>query len=105
MALLLKATERHGNVAIGSALCDRTSAAVMIGPSTVRQKWMGRLIEGWPASSGRVLVLGCGAGVPVACDLTTRGHAVVGVDGSAQQVVRARRDVPSAVFLEADMCV
>ena len=57
------------------------------------------------ASSGRVLVLGCGAGVPVACDLTTRGHAVVGVDGSAQQVVRARRDVPNAVFLEADMCV
>jgi 2-polyprenyl-3-methyl-5-hydroxy-6-metoxy-1,4-benzoquinol methylase len=101
----LKATERHGNVAIDSALCVRTSAAVISGASTVRQKWMGCLIEGLPASGGRVLDLGCGAGIPVACDLTALGHAVVGVDGSAQQVVRARRDVPSAVFLEADMCV
>ena len=72
--------------------------------SKVRQKWVGRLIEGLPAGGGRVLDLGCGAGIPVARDLTALGHAVIGVDGSAQQVVRARRNVPSAVFLEADMC-
>jgi SAM-dependent methyltransferase len=94
----LKATERHGNVAIDSALCVRTSAAVISGASTVRQKWMGRLIEGLPASGGRVLDLGCGAGIPVACDLTALGHAVVGVDGSAQQVVRARRESRARCF-------
>ena len=72
--------------------------------SKVRQKWVGRLIEGLPAGGGRVLDLGCGAGIPVARDLTALGHAVIGVDGSTQQVVRARRNVPSAAFLEADMC-
>ena len=74
------------------------------GASTVRQKWVGRLIEGLPAGGGRVLDLGCGAGIPVARDLTALGHAVIGVDGSTQQVARARRNVPSAAFLEADMC-
>jgi hypothetical protein len=53
MALLLKATERHGNVAIGSALCDRTSAAVMIGPSTVRRNgWVVLSKAGQPAAAG-----------------------------------------------------
>jgi SAM-dependent methyltransferase len=42
--------------------------------------------------------------VPVARDLAALGHSVVGVDGSAQQVVRARHNVPAATFLEADMC-
>jgi SAM-dependent methyltransferase len=74
------------------------------GVSTVRQKWVGRLIDGLPAGGGRVLDLGCGAGIPVARDLDALGHAVVGVDGSAKQVARARRNVPKATFLEADMC-
>lgn len=74
------------------------------GTSVVRQKWLGRLIEGLPARGGRVLDLGCGAGIPVAHDLAARGHTVVGVDGSAQQVVRARLNVPEATFIEADMC-
>jgi SAM-dependent methyltransferase len=74
------------------------------GVSTVRQKWVGRLIDGLPAGGGRVLDLGCGAGIPVARDLVALGHAVVGIDMSAQQVARARRNVPEATFLEADMC-
>jgi SAM-dependent methyltransferase len=74
------------------------------GVSTVRQKWVGRLIDGLPAGGGRVLDLGCGPGIPVARDLAALGHAVVGVDGSTQQVVRARQNVLKATFLEADMC-
>jgi 2-polyprenyl-3-methyl-5-hydroxy-6-metoxy-1,4-benzoquinol methylase len=74
------------------------------GVSTVREKWVGRLIEGLPAGGGRVLDLGCGAGIPVARDLAALGHAVVGVDGSVQLVVRARQNVPKAKFLVADMC-
>jgi SAM-dependent methyltransferase len=74
------------------------------GVSTVRQKWVARLIGGLPSDSGRILDLGCGAGIPVARDLAALGNAVVGGDGSAQQVARARRNVPNATFLEADMC-
>jgi SAM-dependent methyltransferase len=83
---------------IADAYLDR------FGVSAVRQKWLGRLIESLPAEGGRVLDLGCGAGVPVARDLAALGHSVLGVDGSAQQIIRARRNVPAATFVEADMC-
>lgn len=53
------------------------------GASAVRGKWFDRLLEGLPLTGGRVLDLGCGAGVPVARDLAAWGHSVVGVDGSA----------------------
>jgi SAM-dependent methyltransferase len=60
--------------------------------------------ESLPFKGGRVLDLGCGAGIPVARDLVALGHTVVGVDGSMQQIVRARRAVPAATFIEADIC-
>lgn len=74
------------------------------GISSVRQKWLSQLIESLPSSHGRVLDLGCGAGIPVARELVTRGHSVFGVDGSGQQIARARRNVPNATFIQADMC-
>jgi SAM-dependent methyltransferase len=74
------------------------------GVSAVRQKWLGHLIESLPSKGGRVLDLGCGAGIPVARDLAALGHSVLGIDGSVQQIVRARRNVPAATFIEADMC-
>jgi SAM-dependent methyltransferase len=40
----------------------------------------------------------------VARDLASLGHIVVGVDGSSQQIIRARQNVPQATFIEADMC-
>ena len=51
----------------------------------------------------RVLDVGCGAGVPVARDLTAAGHQVTGVDLSDVQVERARRLVPAARFVRADI--
>jgi SAM-dependent methyltransferase len=83
---------------IADAYLDR------FGVSAVRQKWLGCLIESLLSEGCKVLDLGRGAGIPVARDLAAFGHFVVGVDGSAQQIVRARRNVPAAAFIEADMC-
>jgi cyclopropane fatty-acyl-phospholipid synthase-like methyltransferase len=83
---------------IADAYLDR------FGVSAVRQKWLGHFIESLPSEGCKVLDLGCGAGIPVARDLAALGHSVVGVDGSTQQIVRARRNVPAAEFIEVDMC-
>ncbi len=50
-----------------------------------------------------VLDLGCGAGVPVTRWLVDRGFAVTGVDLSERQLELARRLVPGATFVRADM--
>jgi SAM-dependent methyltransferase len=51
---------------------------------------------------GSVLDLGCGAGVPSTRRLA-ESFSVVGVDISAEQIARARRNVPRAELLQADM--
>lgn len=53
-------------------------------------------------SGARVLDLGCGAGVPVSARLSERFN-VVGADISPGQLALARRLVPRASFLLADM--
>ena len=50
-----------------------------------------------------VLDLGCGAGVPVTRWLADHRFAVTGVDFSARQLELARRLVPAASFIKADM--
>ena len=50
-----------------------------------------------------VLDLGCGAGIPATVWLAERGFAVTGVDVSEKQLDLARRFVPEATFLKADM--
>jgi SAM-dependent methyltransferase len=50
-----------------------------------------------------VLDLGCGAGVPVTRWLVDKGFAVTGVDLSERQLELARRLVPGATFVRADM--
>jgi SAM-dependent methyltransferase len=71
--------------------------------SSVREKWLGRLIESMPAQGHDVLDLGCGAGIPVARELVGRGFSVTGVDVSTEQISRARANVPGAKFIQADM--
>jgi cyclopropane fatty-acyl-phospholipid synthase-like methyltransferase len=72
------------------------------GVSEVRDRKLTELIDGL-SSGARVLDLGCGAGVPVARDLTAHRFEVTGVDGSARQIEHARRNVPDARFIHADM--
>jgi SAM-dependent methyltransferase len=64
--------------------------------------WVAELAELVPARA-RVVDLGCGAGVPGTLALTGHGLAVLGVDFSAVQLARARRLVPAASFVRADM--
>jgi SAM-dependent methyltransferase len=51
----------------------------------------------------RVADLGCGAGIPATRALTEHGLRVVGVDFSAVQLRRARRLVPAASLVQADL--
>jgi SAM-dependent methyltransferase len=72
------------------------------GRSAVRAQKLDEFVCGLPPRA-RVLDLGCGAGLPVAFELSQRGIQVTGVDASAQQIERARRNVPSARFIHGDM--
>lgn len=49
-----------------------------------------------------VLELGCGAGLPMTATLAV-GRRLTGVDISARQLELARRNVPSATFVQADV--
>jgi cyclopropane fatty-acyl-phospholipid synthase-like methyltransferase len=51
----------------------------------------------------RVLDLGCGAGVPMTKLLADAGFDVMGVDIAEVQIERARRLVPNATFVRADL--
>ena len=51
---------------------------------------------------GAVLDLGCGNGLPALREIAQR-HAATGVDVSAVQAERARRNVPDAIVVQADM--
>ncbi len=53
------------------------------------------------APDSRVLDLGCGAGVPTR--RLARRFSVTGIDASAAQIEAARRNVPEATFVQADL--
>jgi cyclopropane fatty-acyl-phospholipid synthase-like methyltransferase len=61
------------------------------------ERFAGRL-----ADDARVLELGCGPGVPATRQLARR-FQVTGIDISSGQLELARRNVPEAAFVEADM--
>jgi len=62
---------------------------------------------GWLASAlpagSRVLDLGCGTGLPTARQLVEAGLRVTGVDLSPGMLASARRNVPGADFVQADI--
>jgi len=66
-----------------------------------RQRYTALLLQGLSAGAA-VLDLGCGAGLPTTHALAQR-FQVTGVDISPRQIERARRNVPNATFLHADM--
>ena len=77
-----------------------TYAAASVGHP--RHAWLDELLERLPPAAD-VLELGCGPGVPTAAAVVAAGHNLTGVDISSGQLEIARRAVPGATFLEADM--
>jgi SAM-dependent methyltransferase len=70
-------------------------------PSGPRLRYLSKALELIPPDSD-VLELGCGAGIPMTAALASE-RRVTGVDISAKQLELARRNVPGATFLQADM--
>jgi SAM-dependent methyltransferase len=70
-------------------------------PSPARLRYLTLALELVPPGSD-VLELGCGAAIPMTKALAD-GRSVTGVDISAGQLEMARRNVPNATFIQADM--
>ncbi len=66
-----------------------------------RMRWLDKLLAALPTGAA-ILDLGCGSGDPIAIALA-RQHQVTGVDISEAQILKARQNVPSGTFLQADL--
>ncbi len=95
---------RRGYDAISLAYRSDDGAASPTSAEDVRRYagWVAELAAQLPAAA-RVVDLGCGAGIPATRELTAHGLRVAGVDFSAVQLRRARRLVPAASLVRADM--
>ncbi len=70
------------------------------GPGSYYHRFLDRVLAMIPAG-GRVLDLGCGAGL-VTAELARRARTI-GLDVSSGQLALARRNAPDAVFVRADI--
>ena len=95
---------RRGYDAISGAYrSDDGQAAVSSAEDVGRYAgWATELADLLPAGA-TVADLGCGIGLPATRALTDHRLRVIGVDFSAVQLARARRLVPAARFVQADM--
>jgi len=95
---------RRGYDAISGAYrSDDGQAAVSSAEEVGRYAgWATELADLLPAGA-TVADLGCGIGLPATRALTDHWLRVIGVDFSAVQLARARRLVPAARFVQADM--
>ena len=82
-------------------IAERYLAWSDLRPSPTRLHYLAVALELIPPGSD-VLELGCGAGIPMTAALA-EGRTVTGVDISATQLEMARRNVPGATFIQADM--
>ena len=82
-------------------IADRYLAWSALRPSAARLRALDLADKLIPARAD-VLELGCGAGLPITARLAIGRH-LTGVDISAEQIRRARRNVPDATFIQADL--
>lgn len=108
---VLDSVPDNGNVDEGEAERARQREVVRRGYDAVSEAYRGDDREArWVAElagllrpGARVLDLGCGAGMPATRELADHGLQVIGVDFAAEQLRRARRLVPAARLVQADM--
>ena len=97
-----KALDPKGVVAAGyDRIAERYLAWSGLRPSAARQRILALALERIPRGAD-VLELGCGAGLPMTAALA-EGRRLTGVDISATQIALARRNVPAATFIQADL--
>jgi SAM-dependent methyltransferase len=82
-------------------IAERYLAWSGLRPSAARQRILALAQERIPRGVD-VLELGCGAGLPMTAGLAD-GRRLTGVDISATQIALARRNVPGATFIQADL--
>ncbi len=82
-------------------IADRYLAWSALRPSSARLRAL-ELADDLIPFGADVLELGCGAGVPMTARLAI-GRNLTGVDISPEQIKRARRNVPNATFVQADL--
>ena len=82
-------------------IADRYLAWSALRPSAARLRALD-LADSLIPPGAEVLELGCGAGVPMTARIAAGRH-LTGVDISAEQLRRARRNVPGATFVQADL--
>ena len=64
--------------------------------------WLDRFLDGLP-QGGKILDLGCGAGMPIAAYFMGKGFAVTGLDASAAMIQLAKNVMPDGDWREGDM--
>lgn len=72
------------------------------GKTLIERPWLDRFCA-LVAPGGEVLDIGCGAGDPLACELSRRGFAVTGVDAAAPMLELFAANLPGAPAHLADM--
>lgn len=55
------------------------------------------------SSSTSILDIGCGTGLPLTKQLASSGATVTGIDVSAEMILKARKNVPEAAYIEGDV--
>ena len=99
-----RALVRRGYDAISAAYrSDDGQAAASSAEDVGRYSGWAAELAGLLPAGATVADLGCGIGLPAARELTGHGLRIIGVDFSAVQLARARRLVPAARLVQADM--
>jgi SAM-dependent methyltransferase len=99
---MIRADDPASIVAAGyDRIADRYLEWSALRPSSARLSALDLADALIPAGAG-VLELGCGAGIPMTARLAV-GRRLTGIDVSAEQIRRARRNVRGASFEVADM--
>src|SRR4051812_12767119 len=99
---MIRADDPASIVAAGyDRIADRYLEWSALRPSSARRSALDLAAALIPAGAD-VLELGCGAGIPMTAR-PTAGRRLTGIDVSPEQIRRARRNVPGAIFEVADM--